>query len=185
MGFFDSFLGMIFGHGGSKPITKKPLLCPQCQVPLVGHPEGTHGCEKCAGLWLPKESFTDYLASDQPAPVTGGMGDGEHTFKRSASLRSCAACERYMDNYEFAYQSGIWVDACPDRHGVWLDAGELEMVRNYHRQSVGEMTGNEKAKMAMAFLDGATQANNNLLQVHRELEADRERRRGYDSGYGY
>ena len=163
VGFFDFFLRMVFGRGGTKPITKNPLLCPQCQVALVPGEQGTQTCEKCAGLWLPHESFTDFLASDQPVPATTGIGDGEHTFQRSPSPRSCAGCERLMDNYEFAYQSGIWIDACPERHGVWLDWGELQMVRDYHRQSVAELTSDDRAKMAMAFLDGATEANNNFV----------------------
>jgi Zn-finger nucleic acid-binding protein len=181
MGFFDVFIGMIFGAGDTAsrtPITKDPPVCPQCQLALSPQPQGTCACERCAGLWLPNESFQDYLASSEPVPETSGSGGGQHTYQRSASIRSCAVCDRSMDNYQFGYQSGIWIDACPERHGIWLDAGELEMVRQYHRQSMtGEMSSADKAKMAMAFLDGATTANQNRLKVHREIEAEKERRR--------
>ena len=36
-----------------------------------------------------------------------------------------------MDNYQFAYESGIWIDACPHGHGMWLDAGEFSMIRSF------------------------------------------------------
>ncbi len=37
-----------------------------------------------------------------------------------------------MSNYQFEETSGTWIDACSDGHGVWLDAGELELLRRFH-----------------------------------------------------
>ncbi|MGE0494088.1 MAG: zf-TFIIB domain-containing protein [Vulcanimicrobiota bacterium] len=185
MGFFDSFLRLVFGPGSSHgKTTRDPPLCPSCNQALTPNSEGVFCCPGCHGMWLPNESFQAYLASEQVTPEMGGGGSAEHTYSRSASSRHCPACEERMDNYEFAYQSGIWVDACPQRHGVWLDAGELLMVRDYHRRTIGrEATGEEKARMAMAFLDGAVATRSGHLKSLREIRQQQEACREWASDY--
>ncbi len=56
-----------------------------------------------------------------------------------------------MENFMFAYSSEIWIDACPNDHGVWLDGGELKKLWDYERR-VAEPTPEEQAHMAAAFL---------------------------------
>ncbi|NDC23341.1 MAG: hypothetical protein EB078_06810 [Proteobacteria bacterium] len=34
-----------------------------------------------------------------------------------------------MNALNYAYQSGVVIDTCPNGHGVWLDSGELEKVQ--------------------------------------------------------
>lgn len=183
MGFFDSFLRLVFGDGSAQAkITRDPPVCPTCNQALAANTAGLFCCAGCQGMWLPNESFQDYLANDHVSPEMGGGGSPEHTYSRSPSSRQCPACQEWMDNYEFAYQSGIWVDACPRRHGVWLDAGELLMVRDYHRRTVGrEATGEEKARMAMAFLDGAVASRSAHLKTLQEIRQQQEARREWAS----
>lgn len=70
-----------------------------------------------------------------------------------------------MENYPFGYQSGIWVDGCSQGHGVWLDAGELRLIRDYQACQKGPMSSEDRAKMAAAFLDGASKARRNMLNA--------------------
>ena len=91
-----------------------------------------------------------------------------------------------MENYQFGYQSGIWIDACPDQHGVWLDAGELPLVLQFQQQSIGqEMSQDEKQRAAVAMLNGAVQAKSAFADVLRKEREEGERRRllhgDYDS----
>lgn len=143
--------------------TKNPPECPQCRRALIPGDDGLAECGICHGRWLSNESFQTYLVSSTAPAENSQTPGGQHTFGRSVSPRVCPACDSCMDNYQFAYRSGIWIDACPDKHGVWLDAGELPMIRAYHQKTVGQpMTADEKSKMAMAFLDGATQSRSNI-----------------------
>ena len=51
---------------------------------------------------------------------------------RAAHAKSTAAgtanCPRCGAALEVVQRNGIAVDACPQRHGIWLDMGELEAV---------------------------------------------------------
>lgn len=183
MSFLQTFLAVVFGIDPPprKP-TKIPPVCPDCDKQLAPSPDGTSECRTCGGRWLNNESFQQHLANPTPsAPESYSSRPGLHTYERSRSQRRCPACESLMDNYQFAYQSGIWIDACPDKHGVWLDAGELPLIRDYHQRTVhSPMTSGEKAKMAMAFLDGATESRRNMNAVTDEI-----RRQDRDSDYDY
>jgi Zn-finger nucleic acid-binding protein len=44
----------------------------------------------------------------------------------------CPRCAKPMNRMNFGRRSGVIVDACRD-HGTWLDAGELERVRDFVR----------------------------------------------------
>src|SRR6185436_2375550 len=51
---------------------------------------------------------------------------------RAAHAQAAAAgkadCPRCGSALEVVQRNGIAVDACPNRHGIWLDMGELEAV---------------------------------------------------------
>jgi len=53
-----------------------------------------------------------------------------------------------MRNYDF--RNGVYLDSCPNGHGIWLDRGELEIVHRI-RQAAGELTREERQAMASAF----------------------------------
>lgn len=79
-----------------------------------------------------------------------------------------------MENYPFGYQSSIWVDGCPDGHGIWLDPGELSMIRAYQQSQRGPMSAEERVKMACAFLDGASTSRRNILDAMPQRESSVE-----------
>lgn len=185
MGFFDFFIGMVLGGSQKAAVTKRPFLCPQCQQALSPAGQGLHACKTCQGMWLPNESFQECLRGEIEAE-SAATASSQHTYQRSNSSRFCAACEARMENYQFGYQSGIWIDACPDQHGVWLDAGELPLVLQFQQQSIGqEMSQDEKQRAAVAMLNGAVQAKSAFADVLRKEREEGERRRllhgDYDS----
>ena len=49
----------------------------------------------------------------------------------SEGTRSCPACGEDMSKQVFAYESGVTTDVC-DRHGVWLDEGELHRIEAWY-----------------------------------------------------
>ena len=61
------------------------------------------------------------------AVESDGHADIAHTLAPSRIARSCPACSKSMDNFKFE-ETGVWVDACPDNHGIWLDRGELRLL---------------------------------------------------------
>jgi Zn-finger nucleic acid-binding protein len=83
-----------------------------------------------------------------------------------------------MDNTQFDYNSGIWIDSCPESHGIWLDAGELHLVREHRRNLQGELTAGEKAKISAALLDGRSTTMRNRLDILGEIAASRREHGG-------
>lgn len=183
MGFFDFFVSMLLGTQKA-PVTKNPPHCPECAKPLGRRPQGLYACPHCAGCWLPRDSFQQLLEGEasveiEPAPR---VSQPQHTYQRSPSSRKCAACEARMENYQFAYQSGIWIDACPDQHGIWLDSGELPLILEYQEKTRnrGPLSKEEMHRAATAMLDGALQAKSAYAEVYRQEREEAERRRQYE-----
>lgn len=168
VGIVSEFFGLFFGNSKGPPARRVPPVCPSCDVQLhrVEGGRGCHRCTRCAGLWVTDE-FLALAMQASEARIVGILGGqtGGHTFSKSPERRDCPGCTRPMENYPFGYQSGIWVDGCPDGHGVWLDAGELKLIRDYQELQRGPMSAEERARMAAAFLDGASTARRNILDA--------------------
>ncbi len=47
----------------------------------------------------------------------------------SDKAHSCPSCGKRMEKFQYAVNSGVYLDRCPDRCGLWLDEGELEKVQ--------------------------------------------------------
>lgn len=174
LGFFRTILEAVSGRSTGVLPASHPPVCPQCRTPLASAADTAVAffpCSTCRGIWLSAEAFAELLrrAEEQVADV--GQGSSEHTLARSDTSRLCPCCERRMDNYQFEYQSGIWIDACPDGHGVWLDGGELELIRGYRLRSREPMTAEEKAGASMAMLDGAIEGRRAALRARLRTSA--------------
>ena len=165
MGIFGEFLSLFFGRVEKAPDQRPIPLCPQCRCELakVEGGKGCYRCKDCLGLWVSDAFLAAALAADdtQIEAILEGS-TGSHTYTRSHESRRCPGCDHPMDNYPFGYQSGIWVDGCPVGHGVWLDSGELRMIRDYQRRQKGPLSAADRAKMMNAFLDGANTARRNM-----------------------
>lgn len=123
--------------------------CPRCSAAL--EPEilagrTLHRCPDCRGVWLTRSSFQELARlAEQKAAATRealeaeGEADIAYTFAPSRSPRACPTCGQAMENFQFE-STGIWLDACPLSHGLWLDAGELKLIaqhRGYAKEAVG------------------------------------------------
>ncbi len=122
--------------GGHTPDVSKslPPLCPCCNSPLkvhAGKGDKFEICSKCGGMWLDKVKFhlatrkyDVYKSSDYKTEYRRG------SFKDSGGYVPCVRCGKLMNRKNFGRISGVMIDKC-GRHGVWLDAGELEKIRHF------------------------------------------------------
>ena len=53
------------------------------------------------------------------------MGEAQADAERRSHLRRCPKCGGHLQVTEY---HRIQIDRCPDCAGVWLDAGELDLV---------------------------------------------------------
>ena len=54
--------------------------------------------------------------------------------EREQCYMRCPKCGARLDEQDVQH---VKVDVCPQCHGTWLDAGELELLRQTERQGVG------------------------------------------------
>ena len=110
----------------------RTLRCPRDGGQL--HSEKDHAleieaCPTCKGAWYDFGELAELEAtvSRDEAALAGML---EYS-KRESELR-CPLCEKAMVAFDYRATS-LELDACPDEHGFWLDAGESERVRELMR----------------------------------------------------
>ncbi len=110
--------------------------CHTCQQNLVAKTSGQHlllGCPTCEGTWIPiaslKAALSDDLENEELLEAVDNDGESDigNTFAPSRVSRKCPACEQFLENHKFD-DSGVWIDSCPEGHGIWLDRGELKLL---------------------------------------------------------
>ena len=106
--------------------------CPRCNTSLELHlkeKEEYDLCPKCGGLWLDRGEFHRATReSDVYTKENNGNQYPHPPLQESITYIPCVRCHKMMNRKNFARISGIIIDEC-SRHGVWLDAGELEKIR--------------------------------------------------------
>jgi Zn-finger nucleic acid-binding protein len=70
-----------------------------------------------------EKSEHDYLKLFKPRKVA--LSDSENR------PRLCPECQVVMKEFNFAYDSNIFLDKCPRCGGIWTDAGEILKVAEH------------------------------------------------------
>lgn len=122
------------------------IACPVCgsDAKLVSRAVGDKSileCERCLGMWLGHETFTELrekarrgfalegMAMVRPKPAVNPL----HAGQSGPLYRCCPVCSQHMNRRNFGNNSGIVIDFCRN-HGVWFDHQELEGILGWVRQ---------------------------------------------------
>ncbi len=111
-----------------------PPLCPRCGIPLeirIRDGDEYDFCTQCGGLWL---DTAEFCKATRPSDVYR-KEESKTEFLRGPLEKQttyvpCVRCGKLMNRKNFRRISGVLIDEC-GRHGVWLDAGELEKIRHF------------------------------------------------------
>jgi len=112
---------------------RKPM-CPRCHVPLNHYAYRNRDldmCSQCGGVWLDRGEFRDLTREGdvyQSTPVPNGYVRGP--IRDPIQYVACIRCGALMNRKNFAKISGVIIDECKP-HGIWLDGGELELIRTF------------------------------------------------------
>lgn len=130
------------------------MKCPRDGSDLENRKE--HGievdyCHTCNGRWL------DYSELDQlEATVPSTEEERRATVmygERKGDLK-CPVCDKTMTVFQYRAHA-VEVDACPDEHGYWLDAGEEGRVRDIIAERVRDLSRSASAEAGFKrFLGG-------------------------------
>jgi membrane associated rhomboid family serine protease len=90
-------------------------------------------CPSCLGIWFDADEFLP--VARVLAEKMGSAGDLTQLFKPrqvhgagSDTRRLCPRCTVSLHNFNYAYDSNILLDKCPQCGGVWTDRGEIKQV---------------------------------------------------------
>jgi len=109
-------------------------VCPHCSVPLEiqMHEDDEYDlCPQCGGIWLDRGEFqkatrpSDVYRKEE---IKGEFIRGP--VREPLEYIPCVRCGKLMNRKNFRRISGVIIDEC-GRHGVWLDAGEIEKIRHF------------------------------------------------------
>jgi Zn-finger nucleic acid-binding protein len=110
--------------------------CPRDGTPLreeVEHGVKAEHCPRCRGGWY---DFGELEALEAKAAPDPADRIGMIEYAKVPSEIACPSCGKQMVAFDYRATS-LQLDACPDEHGFWLDAGEsqrvVEIMREYVR----------------------------------------------------
>jgi len=136
----------------------KNLDCPVCKTSLddinIGSNEEVviQHCEKCDGTFM-KESILQTLIKQKTIDkkkidhlmVSFVQNNPRHEIEKNTKYRPCPVCQKTMSRYNYAAVSGIILDKCFHKHGIWLDGGELRQIFEWKN------VGGEARKQKMGY----------------------------------
>ena len=108
-------------------------------------------CPSCHGMWLDEgelrqiqetveHDYSQDLASE-PDHVRQAYALGRPTHTGAIA---CPKCQSEMSAKEYAYCSQVIVDVCPEGHGMWLDAGEVQALEKFFERTRAEVRDAER-----------------------------------------
>lgn len=135
------------------------LDCPKCWVEMKKKEVEVFGpdieidvCPKCMGIFLDDGELKKLVKDDE---LTGFLTEDIGTQSKSELI--CPRCGSLMDIEE---AEEIEVDVCLNCHGVWLDAGELEELKELSEEGY-EL--DEDAKMKERYEEMVYKSKHSLL----------------------
>jgi len=98
-------------------------------------------CPTCRGVWLDKDELKK-IQGLQINDYREALAEPENNVARAFALAQsrqekpykCVKCDATLTKKEYAYNSQIQIDSCPNGCGMWLDAGELEALEQFYER---------------------------------------------------
>jgi Zn-finger nucleic acid-binding protein len=92
----------------------------------------------CNGIWAQKELFSRLgciiscnVQLDENHKVSLFKPRDIRKSDRPISVIICPQCSVAMRQFNYAYDSNIFLDKCPQCEGIWADAGEMIQVAKH------------------------------------------------------
>ena len=161
------------------------MKCAKCHNSLEGfqlRTEEIKRCPKCYSVFLDedemfiiKSTTPEEIAACSPVVTEKKEKEGEvNTEKINKAYRQrskviCPRCRVNMLEYNFAYDSPIIINRCPKCSGVFLDPGELAMIKDFLDGKFSD-----QGKIAAAKLKLAIETKNRLYEKEKEKVKEKE-----------
>lgn len=112
-------------------------------------------CPEGHGMWLDQRELLNAVRTVGDGSSLGNSYEearalrlaGDRDIEAGDDVRDCPMCERPMGSVRYAFTSDVVIDVC-ERHGVWLDAGELDQLEAWAEQRADPDSEESKARNA-------------------------------------
>lgn len=110
------------------------MNCPTCEAPLEARTRynvRVDTCAKCRGMWFDTATLRRYLGrllterKDIPHDTPELHKQAAAVKNLKEETRACPRCEIAMGKINYAYDSNVFLDRCPECEGLWVDDGEI------------------------------------------------------------
>ena len=98
-------------------------------------------CPRCRGVWFDSGELTVFVRSliDEgkvtPEKVRLFERRKVNAIRDKAQQgRSCPRCDQKMRPFNYAYDSNVFIEKCPDCEGIWTDRGEIMRIASYVKE---------------------------------------------------
>ncbi len=116
------------------------MRCPSCESVL--RPEKVDYvtfdiCPACRGIWVSGEQFRALavkVATEGQVPSSVKLTFERRTVLKASPdnpVRDCPTCQKPMREFNYAYDSNVFLDRCEQCKGIWLDANEIIDIAAY------------------------------------------------------
>ena len=109
------------------------MICPVCKYAMIVveyHNIELDYCNSCKGVWFDSGELELLLKSqglEEPKAFFDGILNSQEAAS-SEKKRNCPICGRKMKKTAIGGQPEILIDICRDKHGLWLDGGEVTQL---------------------------------------------------------
>lgn len=116
------------------------MQCPICKNMLVRQEYcevEVNACPQCRGMFVSAEQFNALVkaAGQEPAAeaerFTFKPRDVVRPLDGDVAPRTCPECGGEMREFNYAYDSNVFLDRCMQCRGLWLDADEITGVARH------------------------------------------------------
>jgi len=117
------------------------MKCPVCSNRLRAvriKSEIVDVCPGCRGIWFDSGEFVDLVNelanSEEITPEMPQLFKPravQPAGKTEEESRICPRCNKKMRKFNYAYDSNVFLDKCPNCGGIWTDRGEVRQIAKY------------------------------------------------------
>ena len=104
------------------------MQCPTCDKLLNSETlqgQTVDRCNDCNGLWLDHSELGPIVRQTEP------MDRAKSTSETSLGDIKCPKCGRSLVPFNYAHDSGVFINRCASCRGIWLLPGQLELIAQY------------------------------------------------------
>jgi len=111
-------------------------------------------CRECGGVWMDKGELKKVLTNEDLHAGDEIKQELKELRRQKPKIdwdnqRKCPVCMERMQKVNYRYSSHVIIDRC-EQHGIWLDAGEVDLLIAFAEGSrdLMEQAGEAYAEMA-------------------------------------